>query len=58
MNTYITETDLGNDETVEIHRCPTCHGVLGIDWTFLDQVQDEIVCPMCSKEFTPSDPPE
>jgi Zn-finger nucleic acid-binding protein len=43
-------------EEVEIHRCPSCDGVFGIDASFLDQVGTEVSCLMCDVEINISDP--
>ena len=48
--TYLRELELENDEALEIHRCPQCRGLIGIDAHFLDQVTDRITCPMCKVE--------
>jgi Zn-finger nucleic acid-binding protein len=55
---FLVEIKAGNDESVEIHRCPRCHGLLGIDSTYLDQVDTTVICPMCTKEICFSDPSE
>lgn len=53
--TYIKDIELNNDEVLEIHRCPECTGIFGIDYTFVDQVQEEVVCMMCLIEIHISD---
>lgn len=45
-------------ENVEIHRCPECSGVFGVDATFLDQIRIKVICPMCSIGVTVADPPD
>jgi hypothetical protein len=37
------EKDLALD-TVE---CPYCKGLFGVDWTYLEQVDNVVHCPMC-----------
>jgi hypothetical protein len=32
--------------------CPSCNGLFAIDFTFLDQVSDDCVCPMCQSRIT------
>lgn len=44
------------NEAVEIHRCPSCDGVFGIDASFLDQIGIVIFCPMCTTEIKVTDP--
>lgn len=55
---YIAEWTNEAKVGVEIHECPHCTGVFGVDWTFLDQVSQEIKCPMCEIEVHVSDAPE
>ena len=43
---------------VEIHLCPCCHGVFGIDTSFVDQVTVKIECMMCDNTIEIADPPE
>lgn len=31
--------------------CPFCGGVMGVDETYLEQVDEFIHCPMCCEEF-------
>ena len=44
------------DEDIEVHQCPHCNGVFGIDATFTDQVGDDIICMMCYKQVVLADP--
>ena len=48
--TYVTDigikTSVG-DVTLEVHICNNCGGALGIDASFIEQVQEDILCPMC-----------
>lgn len=53
---YLAEHTLESAEAVEIHRCPQCTGVFGVDCTFLDQVGIVIFCPMCTTEIKVTDP--
>ena len=46
---YIQEVIDEDEVGVEIHECPHCTGVFGVDWTFLDQVSQEVKCPMCEQ---------
>ena len=39
------------NENLEIHKCPFCGGVFGIDSSFIEQVDDAIVCMMCFKNI-------
>ena len=40
---------IDNTETgVEVHECPHCNGLFGVDWTYLDQISEEVNCPMCN----------
>lgn len=56
-STYITEFWIKNhDEHIEVHRCPQCAGILGIDSTFLDQVDTSIICPMCTSRIELDNP--
>lgn len=56
---FIQEVKLDSTkEAVEIHRCPHCKGVLGIDTSYLDQVAVIIKCPMCEQDFKAEDPTE
>jgi len=52
---YLAEHELSSGETVEIHRCNQCNGVLGIDSSFIDQVNDEVKCPMCENKIVLGD---
>jgi hypothetical protein len=45
--TYLGEWKQEGDIAVEIHECPQCKGLFGVDWTYLDQQNDNVVCPMC-----------
>jgi Zn-finger nucleic acid-binding protein len=46
----------GLEQAIEIFVCPQCHGVMGVDWTYLDQVTEIIRCPMCEKDICVEDP--
>jgi uncharacterized protein YbaR (Trm112 family) len=37
----------GEEVTIEVIRCPACHGTFGVDSTYLDQVDTTVICPMC-----------
>ena len=52
QSTWLDIHALPNDEEVEIHRCPFCNGVFGVDSTFVDQVGTKITCPMCETRIT------
>jgi len=54
---YIAEWSNENVD-VEIHECPSCDGVFGIDVSFLDQVKTEVSCPMCNAEVKVANPPK
>lgn len=47
---WLSVHKLPDDEKVNIHRCPSCMGVFGIDASFNDQAWGVIVCPMCAFE--------
>lgn len=46
---YISEIDI-EDETIEVHRCPFCKALFGIDVTYLIQVSETVTCMMCANE--------
>lgn len=39
--------DVPEEYELEVGRCPICHGVIGVDATFLDQVDSTVTCPFC-----------
>jgi len=41
--------DPQRDLAVEIGTCPRCNGLIGVDASYLDQVNSEVACPMCGK---------
>ena len=36
-----------SDYAIENVICPHCNGFFAVDWTYLDQVDDVVSCPMC-----------
>lgn len=47
-STYLGEAPVTDKGHVELHECPGCGGLFGIDVTFLEQVEDDVHCMMCS----------
>lgn len=41
----------GRRQELTIATCPICHGEVGVDSAFLDQVSDEVTCPYCLETF-------
>jgi hypothetical protein len=41
-----------NKVGIEIAQCPFCHGEIGIDISYLIQVQTHVQCPMCTLYFS------
>lgn len=44
------------DYAVEIFECPHCHGLTGVDATFLEQVTDAFHCSICCMELIADEP--
>jgi hypothetical protein len=42
--------DESNDHAIDTGECPYCHGLFGVDITYLDQVDNVVHCPMCCME--------
>lgn len=52
----VGDLDLNDeDDALVVGTCPFCGGLLGVDWTYLDQVTNVIHCPMCCEELTVED---
>lgn len=43
--------DAEKELVIEATSCPYCNGLFGVDWTYLDQVDNYIHCPMCCMEI-------
>lgn len=49
---YIDEE---NDLAIDTAECPYCHGLFGVDWTYLEHVDNIVHCPMCCMQIVFSD---
>jgi hypothetical protein len=47
--------DRKKDYALDVVECPFCHGIFGVDWTYLEQVDNTVHCPMCCMEVTFAD---
>lgn len=45
QNEIIVNPD--NDFVIIEGECPYCHGLFAVDWTYIDQVDNIVHCPMC-----------
>ena len=44
--------DASMDYSLDWGICPGCHGIFGIDATYIDQVNENVKCPMCGWPVT------
>jgi len=44
---FLMITTSGEEEELEVIRCPGCLGIFGVDASYIDQVDSTISCPMC-----------
>ncbi len=51
LNVKQLDYDENQQLSVEVGICPGCNGLIGIDWTYLDQVDNCITCPMCGTQL-------
>ena len=42
----------GKEVNLLIVECPTCHGALGLDTSFIDQVAEVVNCPYCKSSIS------
>jgi hypothetical protein len=42
--------DETKDHAIDVGECPYCHGLFGVDWTYLEQVDNVVHCPICCME--------
>jgi hypothetical protein len=35
------------EDVLVVTTCPVCKGVFGVDFAYLDQIDDLVSCPMC-----------
>lgn len=50
LNIYEIIIDDTADLALIYGECSYCHGLFGVDWTYLDQVDNIVHCPMCCME--------